>query len=166
MNYRVGLKAVEEPGQGAGILWQSSGQEWRLGPELGGSSTQAPRHQEFVWRPRVRLARALRTQWCIQGLSSFHASVFPLKLLTANLLCNYASVCGFTFLIFHGLCSCILLHLDNIFLIFSNELLSQVLIAVLFQARPWNTDVWKSWLSFTFSLGFMTVHVETLWVYF
>lgn len=101
-----------------------------MGPELGGRSTQAHRHQEFLWRPRVRLARALETQWCTQGPDSFHSSVFPLKLLTANHL-DDTSVCGFTFPIFHGLCSCILLHLDNIFLIFSNELLSQV------QARSW-----------------------------
>lgn len=89
----------------------------------------------------MRLARALRAQWCTQGPDFFNFSVLPLKLLIANCLSNYTSVCGFTFLIFHGLCSCFLLHLDNIFLIFSNELLSQILIAVLFQTRPWTTDV-------------------------
>lgn len=155
-----------ETGLGIGTLWHSSGQEGRLGPELGGRSTQAQRHQEFVWRPRVRLARAVRTQRCTQSPDSFHAGVFPLKLLTAKHLCSYTFACCFTFLTFYGLCSCILLDLDDIFLIFSNEMLSQVLIAVLFQTTPWATDVWTTWLWFTSSLGFMTVCMETLWVYF
>lgn len=115
---------------------QTRSEDWGLS-----RSIQAHRVQEFLWRPRTRLARALRAQWCTQDPDSFHSNALPLKLLTTNHLCNYTSVSDFTFLVFHRLCSCILLHWDNIFLIFSNELLSQVLIAVLFQTRSWTTDV-------------------------
>lgn len=61
-NLQQGLKAIQEAGLGTGTLCHSSGQERRLGPELGGRSTGAHRHRVFGWRPRVRLARAITTQ--------------------------------------------------------------------------------------------------------